>query len=74
LLGVCVVDGIEDDWKLVYRGEELLWVKVRRGIVPSPQRDSNPWLTPQWLYLFISNIFCSPFKDQLRSYFSNKTF
>jgi hypothetical protein len=38
------------------------------------QRDSNPCPTPQWLYLFISDIFCSPFKDQLRSYFSKYNF
>ncbi len=24
LLGVCVVDGLEDDWKLVCRGDEFL--------------------------------------------------
>jgi hypothetical protein len=51
-----------------------LWVKVSRGIVPFHHRESNPCLTPQWLYLFISNIFCSPFKDQLRSYFSKYNF
>jgi hypothetical protein len=26
LAGVCVVDGLEDDWKLVWRGDELLWL------------------------------------------------
>jgi hypothetical protein len=28
LLGVCVVDGIEDDWKLVCRGDELFVIVV----------------------------------------------
>ncbi len=31
LLGVCVVDGLEDDWKLVSRGDELCCVVIAVG-------------------------------------------
>jgi hypothetical protein len=43
---------LEGDWKLACRGAKLAWlfrVKVSRGIVPCPPRDSNPCLTYQWL-------------------------